>query len=53
MGSFATGEIVLVPFPFSDLSQSKMRPAIILCKAELSDYILCQITSKSYDDRNA
>ncbi len=26
MGSFAAGSVVLTPFPFSDLSQSKVRP---------------------------
>jgi mRNA interferase MazF len=26
----ASGEVVLVPFPFSDLSQSKVRPAVCL-----------------------
>ena len=31
----AAGEVVLVPFPFSDLSQSKVRPAICLADAEI------------------
>ena len=47
------GEVVLVPFPFSDLSQSKVRPAICLADAHCGDWILCQITSRSYDDRLA
>ena len=29
----AAGEVVLVPFPFSDLSQSKLRPAVCLADA--------------------
>ncbi len=44
------GSVVLVPFPFSDLSQSKRRPAIVLASAEGGDWILCQVTSKSYSD---
>lgn len=50
MGAFATGEIVLVPFPFSDLSQSKIRPAVSLANVGRGDWILCQITSNSYGD---
>jgi mRNA interferase MazF len=46
----AAGEVVLVPFPFSDLSQSKVRPAICLADAGRGDWILCQITSSPYGD---
>jgi len=47
------GSVVLVPFPFSDLSQSKRRPAVVLASAERGDWILCQVTSKSYEDARA
>lgn len=50
MGPSAVGAIVLVPFPFSDLSQSKLRPAVALADAGRGDWILCQITSNSYAD---
>ena len=46
----AVGEVVLVPFPFSDLSQSKVRPAVCLAAAGRGDWILCQITSSPYGD---
>ena len=46
----AAGQVVLVPFPFSDLSQSKLRPAIVLASAGREDWILCQVTSKPYGD---
>jgi mRNA interferase MazF len=46
----AAGEVVLVPFPFSDLSQSKVRPAVCLADAGRGDWILCQITSSPYGD---
>jgi mRNA interferase MazF len=48
-----TGAVVLVPFPFSDLSQAKLRPAVVLADAGRGDWILCQITSNPYGDRQA
>jgi mRNA interferase MazF len=53
MGTFAAGQIVLVRFPFSDLSASKWRPALFLAEAGRGDWILCQITSKEYGDSRA
>lgn len=47
------GSVTLVPFPFSDLSQSKLRPAIILASAGRGDWILCQVTSNAYGDERA
>ena len=53
MDSPSVGSIVLLPFPFSDLSKSKIRPAVILAIAGRGDWILCQITSKAYADSAA
>ena len=47
----STGAVVLLPFPFSDLSRSKLRPAVILADAGRDDWILCQITSNPYGAR--
>jgi mRNA interferase MazF len=45
------GTVILVRFPFSDLSQAKLRPAIVLvADAGQGDWILCQVTSKPYGD---
>jgi mRNA interferase MazF len=40
------GDVVLLRFPFSDLSGSKLRPAIALAVLDRGDFIACQITSK-------
>jgi mRNA interferase MazF len=47
------GAVVLVPFPFSDLSQAKLRPAVVLAGVGRGDWILCQITSQPYGDPRA
>jgi mRNA interferase MazF len=49
----AAGTVVLVPFPFSDLSQAKLRPAVVLADVGRGDWILCQITSNPYGDTQA
>jgi len=46
----SAGQVVLVPFPFSDLSRAKLRPAVVLADAGRNDWILCQITSNPYGD---
>jgi len=50
MGPLAVGEVVLVPFPFSDLSASKLRPALLLAHAGRDDWLCLQITSRPYAD---
>ena len=53
MGAFTAGDVVLVRFPFSDLSQTKLRPAIVLADAGRGDLVLCQVTSRPYGDAAA
>ena len=53
MGIPSAGDIVVLPFPFSDLSESKIRPAVVLARANKNDWILCQITSNPYGDAQA
>jgi mRNA interferase MazF len=45
------GDVVVIPFPFSDLSQAKRRPALVLAELNGDDLILCQITSQATKDR--
>lgn len=47
------GSVVLVPFPFSDLSQAKFRPAVVLAAVGKGDWVLRQVTSKAYGDDKA
>jgi mRNA interferase MazF len=53
LARFVKGDVVVVPFPFSDLTQAKRRPALVVSVSEGDDVILCQITSKSVKDRYA
>jgi mRNA interferase MazF len=44
------GDVVVVLFPFSDLSNAKRRPALVISVLQDDDVILCQITSKLIKD---
>ena len=45
------GKIVLVPFPFDDLSSAKLRPAVCLTNkiSQFQHVVLAFITSKTHD----
>jgi len=53
VGGVRAGVVVLVRFPFSDLSSSKLRPALVVASAGGADWVLCQITSNPYSDPSA
>ncbi|NJO43246.1 MAG: type II toxin-antitoxin system PemK/MazF family toxin [Cyanobacteria bacterium RU_5_0] len=53
MAGFVKGDIVVVPFPFSDLTEAKRRPALVVATLSGDDVILCQITSQSVSDSYA
>ena len=53
MVSPSESSVVLVKFPFSDLSSSKLRPAVVLASVGRDDWILCQVTSNPYADPRA
>ena len=48
MSNYSRGEIVLVRYPFSDLSGSKIRPAVIVNAPHISkDVFILPLTSKT------
>ena len=48
MAGFIAGDVVVIPFPFSDLSNTKRRPALVLASPNGPDVVLVQITSRAY-----
>lgn len=40
------GDVVVAPFPYSDFSQVKIRPTLVLAVLQGNDLILCEITSQ-------
>ena len=51
MERFVKGDVVVIPFPFSDLSGFKRRPALVLSDLPGDDILLCQITSQNTEDQ--
>ncbi len=47
MGAFVKGDVVVLPFPYSDLSRSKSRPALVLAAPRDDEVIVCQITGRN------
>jgi mRNA interferase MazF len=53
MGAFVKGDVVVTPFPFSDLSAAKKRPALVVAALTGDDVLLCQITGQAISDTYA
>lgn len=53
MGTSLNGLVVIINFPFSDLSNFKRRPALVIADWRSNDVILCQITSIAHKDEFA
>ncbi|MGM0578962.1 MAG: type II toxin-antitoxin system PemK/MazF family toxin [Myxococcota bacterium] len=53
MGEPRAGSVVLIRFPFSDLSRAKLRPALVLARIDHGDLVLAQITRNPYSDAHA
>jgi mRNA interferase MazF len=50
MGKPVIGEVVVLPFPQTNLQASKRRPALVVAELNGDDLVLCQITSQSRSD---
>lgn len=46
MGRFVKREVIVFPFPFSNLATTKKRPVLVVASLQGDDLILCQITSR-------
>lgn len=53
MGRFVKGDVVVTPFPFSDLTANKKRPALVVADLSGDDIIICLITSQNARDSYA
>ena len=53
MGRFIKGDVVVLPFPFSDLTANKKRPALVVANLTGDDVIVCLITSQNAKDNYA
>lgn len=50
MGKPIIGEVIVIPFPQTDLQVGKRRPALVVADLTGDDLILCQITTQSRHD---
>jgi mRNA interferase MazF len=48
MARFVAGDVVILPFPFTNQADSKKRPALVLCSTPDDDLLVCMITSAAY-----
>jgi mRNA interferase MazF len=45
---YSYGDIVVLPFSYTDLASSKRRPALVLLNTDDGDLLVARITSKEY-----
>ena len=53
MGKPVAGDVVVLPFPQTNLQAGKRRPALVVADLSGDDLILCQITSRAHSDADA
>lgn len=50
MGRFVKGDVIVLPFPFTDLMGKTRRPAVVVANLSGDDQIVCQITKERHSD---
>src|SRR3989344_3153736 len=50
MEKFVKGDVVVLEFPYTDLSKTKKRPSLIVANLKGDNLILCQITGQPRSD---
>jgi mRNA interferase MazF len=53
VGKPVAGEVVVIPFPQTDLKAGKRRPALVLVDLPGNDLVLCQITTRMRSDESS
>ena len=53
MGAFVKGDVLIVRFPFTDLSGDKKRPSVVVANLPGEDMILCMITGQPLADADS
>ena len=44
------GDVILIDFPFTNLTARKLRPAVVLADAGRGDWVVCQVTGNPQAD---
>jgi mRNA interferase MazF len=53
LGAFVRGDVLVVLFPFTDLSSAKRRPAVVVQDLSGDDMMLCMITGQAPQDHDS
>lgn len=52
MERFVKGDVVVLPFPYTDFSGAKKRPALVIATLKGNNIILAQITTNQRNDQD-
>ena len=52
MERFVKGDVVVLPFPYTDFSGAKKRPAVVIANIKGQNIILAQITTNQRNDED-
>jgi len=53
MERFVKGDVVILPFPYTDFSGTKKRPAVVVANLKGQNIILAQITTNQRNDEDS